>query len=92
MAISRRLKLSHALPALALAAAVVAPMPQALSSLSATTAAHAAANPCAPGNPCAPSSKKANKTMEKKMVKKAGNPCAPGKAQHKSSNPCAPSK
>ncbi|MGC9162274.1 MAG: hypothetical protein ACP5F9_01815 [Thiomonas sp.] len=81
-----RIKLSQALPALALAAAVVAPMPQALSSLSATGVAHAASNPCAPSkgsNPCAPSKK-----MDKKMEKKGSNPCAPSKG----SNPCAPSK
>ena len=53
MAKARLIKLSQALPALALAAAVVAPMPQALSSLSATGIAHASSNPCAPSNPCA---------------------------------------
>ena len=68
------IKLSQALPALALAAAVIAPMPQALSSLSPTGVAQAASNPCAPSkkmdkkkssNPCAPS--------------KGSNPCAPSK-------------
>jgi len=78
-----RIKLSQALPALALAAAVVAPMPQALSALSATSVAQAAGNPCAPSNPCAPAKK-----SEKKMEKKGANPCAPSKG----SNPCAPSK
>jgi hypothetical protein len=82
-----RLKLSQAIPALALAAAVVAPMPQALSSLSAAPAAQAATNPCAPSNPCAPG-KKMGKTD-----KKAGNPCAPSKkSDKKATNPCAPSK
>ncbi len=85
-----RLKLSQALPTLALAAAIVAPMPQALSSLSGAPTAQAAANPCAPSNPCAPASKKMDKKMN--MEKKAGNPCAPGKMGNKSSNPCAPSK
>jgi hypothetical protein len=82
-----RIKLSQALPALALAAAVVAPMPQALSALSATSIAQAAGNPCAPSNPCAPA-KKSEKKMDKKMEKKGANPCAPSKG----SNPCAPSK
>ena len=45
-----RIKLSRAVPALALAAAVVAPMPQALRVLSAAPAAQAAGNPCAPSN------------------------------------------
>lgn len=81
-----RLKLSQAIPALALAAAVVAPMPQALSVLSATSVAMASSNPCAPSgaeNPCAPAAKKSSK--------KAGNPCAPTKGtKKKSDNPCAP--
>lgn len=85
--IKSRLKLSQAVPALALAAAVVAPMPQALSALSAAPVAMASNNPCAPSgaeNPCAPATKKSTK-------KKAGNPCAPAKSEKKSANPCAPS-
>ena len=82
--IKTRIKLSHALPVLALAAAAVAPMPQALRAASPTALAQGAANRCAPGNPCAPSGAK------KKA--KAGNPCAPaaGKSKKKSANPCAP--
>ena len=85
-----RIKLSQALPVLALAAAAVAPMPQALGSLSASPAALAAGNPCAPSNPCAP--------MGAKGKAKAGNPCAPksgkagGMSGGKAGNPCAPSK
>ena len=84
---SSRIKLSRAVPALALAAAIVAPMPQAMHALSAAPAALASGNPCATSNPCAPSS---GKKMDKKMEKKAGNPCAPA-SKKKSNNPCAPS-
>ncbi|MGC8508706.1 MAG: hypothetical protein ACP5NM_10635 [Thiomonas sp.] len=80
-----RRSLSHALPALAIAAAMVSPMPQALSSLAPIQAAQAASNPCAPAKPCAPAGKKSTK-----MGHKAGNPCAP--AGKKAMNPCAPSK
>ncbi len=80
----RRIRLSQALPLLALAATVVAPMPQALNRVSPVPSALAAGNPCAPSNPCAPAAG-SNK-------QKAGNPCAPAASKkHKSGNPCAPS-
>ncbi len=78
-----RIKLSRAVPLLALAAAVVSPMPQALNRVAPAPVAQAAGNPCAPSNPCAPAAGNGKQ--------KAGNPCAPAASKkHKSGNPCAP--
>ncbi|MBN2690967.1 MAG: hypothetical protein JXR43_03800 [Burkholderiaceae bacterium] len=62
MSTSIRPSLSRALPALAVAAALVAPMPQALSAFSPIATAHAASCVCAPMHACAPASKHMQQT------------------------------
>ena len=80
---------SRAAAALAVAAALTAPMPAALSALSPIGVANATMN--ASAKPCAPTMGRKAKAGAPMMNKHKSQPSAPAKGKKGMMNPCAPS-